>query len=64
MTREETGSLTERKQRDRESCGGGHWLGVVPCQIFPWSQYEGEEQTDYRPRVDLRGAVGMSGVLQ
>jgi hypothetical protein len=64
MTREETGSLAERKQRARGRCGGGRWSGVIPCQIFPWTQYDGEVQTGHRPRVDLRGAVGMSGVLQ
>jgi len=50
VTREETESLAERKQRAKERCGGGRWLGVVPCQIFPWSQYEGEVQTDHRER--------------
>ena len=52
------------KQRAREQRGGGRWLEVAPCQIFPWSQYESQVQTDHRPRPDLRREVGMSGMLQ
>jgi len=51
------------KQRARERYGGGHWLEVAPCQIFLWSHYEGEVQTDHKPRVDLCGVIGMSGML-